>query len=153
MRDAEAARIAYQAAMTGQLLLTTLHATDAATAIARLLDMGAPPYLVRGATRAIVAQRLLRKLCECRQGNAAEPDCPHCNSVGYHGRVAIAEAVDLADPALARSIDSGYDRARFNEERRSAQSATLVDQAAELVQAGLTDQLEVDRVLGWEVGP
>lgn len=153
MRDAEAARIAYQAAMTGQLLLTTLHATDAATAIARLLDMGAPPYLVRGATRAIVAQRLLRKVCECRQGDAPRPDCPRCAGVGYHGRVAIAEAVDLADAALARSIDSGYDRARFNEERRAAQSATLMDQAAELVQSGLTDRLEVDRVLGWEVGP
>ncbi|QDT69350.1 Type II secretion system protein E [Planctomycetes bacterium MalM25] len=153
MRDAEAARIAYQAAMTGQLLLTTLHATDAATAIARLLDMGAPPYLVRGATRAIVAQRLLRKVCECRQGDAALPDCPRCDGVGYDGRLAIAESIDLADTALARSIDSGYDRARFNEERRAAQSATLMDQAAKLVHAGLTDQLEVDRVLGWEVGP
>ena len=152
MRDAEAARIAYQAAMTGQLLITTLHATDAATAIARLLDMGAPPYLVRGATRAIVAQRLLRRVCVCREGGDADPSCPLCAGVGYHGRVAIAEVVDLSDTTLAELIDRGYDRHRFNEKRRAARAEALLDQAARLVETGLTDQLEVDRVLGWEVG-
>lgn len=64
IRDAEVAKVAYQAAMTGQLVVTTFHASDSADALARLLDMGIPPYVLRGATRLLVAQRLLRRVCE-----------------------------------------------------------------------------------------
>ncbi|TWT41320.1 GspE/PulE family protein [Botrimarina hoheduenensis] len=149
IRDSETAHIAFQAAVTGQLVVTTFHANDAATAITRLLDMGAPAYMIRSATRAIVAQRLLRRLCtECRRA-ATHSNCQACGGIGYRGRVVVAEAVDLTTSTLADSIHPGYDRVQFAKELQDRQVACLRSQAADLVSAGVTDQLEVDRVLGW----
>ncbi|TWT90397.1 Type II secretion system protein E [Pseudobythopirellula maris] len=150
IRDATTAHTAYQAAVTGQLVVTTFHASDAATAITRLLDMGAPAYMIRAATRAIVAQRLLRKVCTACSKGESQKDCVACHGVGYRGRVAVAEAVDLSNSALADTVQTGYDRDRFVDELRSHQVASLRRQADELVAAGVTDRLEVDRVLGWE---
>ncbi|MEO5333236.1 MAG: GspE/PulE family protein [Magnetococcus sp. YQC-5] len=121
IRDGETARIAVQAALTGHLVLTTLHTNDAPGAIARLLDMGAEPYLVSSATSLVIAQRLARLLCtHCRHlappsmaeqkllvsmGYEGPPlaalwhpsKCPQCNHTGYKGRTVLYEMMPVDD--------------------------------------------------------
>lgn len=146
IRDAQTARIAYQAALTGQLVVTTFHASDAAAAITRLIDMGVPPYVVRGATRAVVAQRLLRRLCECTQ--AGEPvGCQACRGTGYRGRRPIAEAADLSGAPL-EEIREGCDRKQLHHSLVERGMQELGSQAEELVRSNVTSQLEMERVLG-----
>lgn len=102
IRDAEVARVAFQAAMTGQLVVTTFHATDAAEALARLSDMGIPPYVLRGATRLIVAQRLLRRICRsCSGAFSADPRDPQRSEalpVGPSQDVRPAAGMNQAPP-------------------------------------------------------
>ncbi|MEZ5823551.1 MAG: GspE/PulE family protein [Geminicoccaceae bacterium] len=121
-RDGETAEIAVHAALTGHLLLTTLHTNSAAGAVARLLDMGIEPYLLASVLRAVVGQRLVGKLCtECREAYSASevertilarsglemPDdltlyrpvgCRSCNEIGFVGRVGIFELLIVDDP-------------------------------------------------------
>ncbi len=123
IRDLETAEIAVQSALTGHLVLSTLHTNDALSAFARLLDMGLEPFLVASSVRAVQAQRLVRRLCE-RCATEAEPPqaileiaenlqarypallndaprwripkgCPHCRGSGYRGRVGIYELVEV----------------------------------------------------------
>ncbi len=106
IRDPATARIAFQAALTGQLVITTFHASNAATAISRLADMGVPPYVLRSAINSVVAQQLVRRLCDCAVEPAASDlsslglpvdkwrvpaGCPHCQQTGYLGRQVAAE--------------------------------------------------------------
>jgi type II secretory ATPase GspE/PulE/Tfp pilus assembly ATPase PilB-like protein len=147
IRDAETARIAYQAALTGQLVVTTFHAGDTATAIARLIDMGVPPYVLRGATRAIVAQRLVRRLCECSSPEQTS-GCDACRQTGYRGRRVIAEGVDFADAALTEVIREGYARHELQELLSEHGVRDLRSQAEALVAEGVTSRLELERVLG-----
>jgi type IV pilus assembly protein PilB len=115
MRDPESARIACRAALTGHLVLTTLHSSTAAEAIVRMEEMGLPAYLVRGTVTLVVAQRLLRRLCErCRDERETRPEerdafatvglaapefsrvargCPACDGRGYKGRIAVFETL------------------------------------------------------------
>lgn len=138
MRDNETVEIGLRGAITGHLVLTTLHTNDAVTSALRLIDMGAPGYLVASALRAVVAQRLVRRLCEhCRQ--PAEPDqaqatwlatlsgerpgehvyhtgrgCQSCNFTGYRGRIGVYELLELDQPmmdALRRDDAEGFARA------------------------------------------
>ncbi|MHC4106705.1 MAG: GspE/PulE family protein [Planctomycetota bacterium] len=119
IRDREVAEIAVQAALTGHLVFSTLHTNDSPTAITRLLDMGVKPFLVASSIQAVMAQRLVRILCEkCREPDP-EPDrrllrlvdisdeelakqpvyhavgCSHCGDIGYHGRKAIFEQMKM----------------------------------------------------------
>jgi type IV pilus assembly protein PilB len=115
IRDSETARVAVQAAMTGHLVLSTLHTNNAASAPVRLIDMGVEPYLVASSLLAVVAQRLVRKVCpQCKQklpvekgspthtflGNVSHaitaPGCYHCSYTGYSGRTAIAEILPIS---------------------------------------------------------
>jgi general secretion pathway protein E len=122
MRDLETARIAVQSALTGHLVLSTLHTNDAAGGVTRLLDMGLEEYLLTSTVNGILAQRLVRKLCpECKQGYTPSPDiidgmklrrfapagevvlykpvgCPACGGLGYRGRLAIIEFLQMTDP-------------------------------------------------------
>ena len=120
MRDLETARIAVQSALTGHLVLSTLHTNDAAGGITRLLDMGVEDYLITSTVNGILAQRLVRRLCEhCREAYEPLPEiahqlrplagdgdlrlyrghgCEHCGGTGYHGRLVIAEMLTLDDP-------------------------------------------------------
>ncbi len=105
VRDRETAEIAIQTAMTGHLVLSTLHTNDAASGATRLIDMGIDPYLVTSTVEVFVAQRLVRTICpSCRhevdgpQGSSfAGRGCPACNQTGYRGRVAICEFLPLRD--------------------------------------------------------
>jgi len=122
MRDLETAKIAVQSALTGHLVLSTLHTNDAAGGITRLLDMGLEEYLLSSTVNGILAQRLVRKLCpECKEPYVASPlvvedrrlrrfvpqgdivlykpvGCPACGGLGYRGRLAIIEFLLMTDP-------------------------------------------------------
>ena len=105
IRDRDTAAAAFNAALTGHLLLTTFHAGSAAGAIQRLMDMGVEPYLIRGSVLAVFHQRLLRRLCDCSQDAASEDarlgmpveraqvavGCPQCSGLGYRGRGVLVE--------------------------------------------------------------
>jgi type II secretory ATPase GspE/PulE/Tfp pilus assembly ATPase PilB-like protein len=110
IRDLETARIAIQAALTGHLVLSTLHTNDSASAITRLVDMGMEPYLLCSSILAIMAQRLVRRVCPvCKAGTAVLADaagsggpdvhsgCVHCSGTGYRGRSGIFELLAMSD--------------------------------------------------------
>ena len=174
IRDPEAAAVAIQAALTGQLLVTTFHATDAASALSRLGEMGIPPYAIRSAIHAIVAQRLVRRLCDCAIPDEAAPaeliallpslgiepqrlrrhrpdGCEACRSTGYLGRLALAEILDLRLQAIGAAILQRADAAAIRQAATSAGMIPLARRAAELVAAGQTSVSEVVRVFGFDV--
>ncbi|TWB32041.1 GspE/PulE family protein [Nitrospirillum bahiense] len=121
MRDGETTKVAVQAALTGHLVLSTLHTNDAAGAVPRLMDMGVDPYLLASTLNGVLAQRLVRTLCpHCRQPHALSAEaaaalglparlttvyravgCPACNGTGYRGRCAIAEWLPINDQVRA----------------------------------------------------
>lgn len=143
MRDKETAQIGLRGALTGHLVLSTLHTNDAVTSALRLVDMGAPPYLVASSLRGVIAQRLVRKICEnCRK--ELKPDkqeilwlqqltnkdiseltfyngkgCQACNHTGYKGRIGVFELLEMNTPmmdALRREDTEDFARcARENE--------------------------------------
>jgi MSHA biogenesis protein MshE len=171
MRDQETAEIGLRAAMTGHLVLSTLHTNDSISTVHRLLDMGAEGYLVASALRAVVAQRLVRKICDsCKTPHHPEPHelamisgllgnqhkhahflrgngCTHCNNTGYHGRVGVFEFLeldeDLAD-ALRREDASAF--ARFARQSRGFRS--FAQHALDYALQGITTFEEVIRVAG-----
>lgn len=124
MRDQETAEIGLRAAMTGHLVLSTLHTNDAISTAARLIDMGAPSYLVASSLSGILAQRLVRRICEsCSEPSELTPQaaaalkdelgdeanglqfhrgrgCSHCNGTGYLGRVGIFELLEMDEPLV-----------------------------------------------------
>ncbi|MDE2182799.1 MAG: type II secretion system ATPase GspE [Alphaproteobacteria bacterium] len=128
IRDLETAEIAVQAALTGHLILSTLHTNDAAGAVTRLRDMGVADYLLTSTLNGVVAQRLVRKLCpSCREPFVPLPDfmaklgitspqegffrargCPACNHTGYQGRTSIVEVLAVND-AIREAILKGGD--------------------------------------------
>lgn len=106
IRDPETADIAVQAAITGHLILSTIHTSDAASAVVRLMDMGIEPFRIASALNGVVAQRLVRKLCDCRQlvgSTFKAKGCPACYYSGYAGRTAIGEIMAL-DPEIKELI-------------------------------------------------
>jgi MSHA biogenesis protein MshE len=169
MRDAETAQIALRAALTGHLVLSTLHTNDAPSAAARLLDMGAPPFLLATSLSGVVAQRLVRRLCPvCAQPAPLQANerewlrdvlaagfdesvarlgtgCDHCNHTGYQGRIGIYELLEI-DGELARLLNAGNsaDFRTLASARMSGQ--TLRDEAVRLVREGRTSVAEAMRV-------
>jgi type II secretory ATPase GspE/PulE/Tfp pilus assembly ATPase PilB-like protein len=152
MRDRPTAEIALQAALTGQLAVTTFHAGDCRDAFNRLIDLGIPNYAVRNAVRLIVAQRLLRRLCSCAQTGDPEQDalpmglnverclrpvgCESCQQTGFRGRTLLAECQTVAD------LETASPPAVEND---------LWGSAKRLVELGITSPAEVIRVLGLPV--
>jgi general secretion pathway protein E len=149
MRDKPTAEIALQAALTGQLVVTTFHAGDCRDALNRLLDIGIPPYAVHNAVRLIVAQRLVRRLCDCSKPGDVEQDaqrlglkvaqcripgtCDECQHTGYRGRALVAEWQSLDRDGSTSAPRAGHD---------------LWSSALSLVESGITSAAEVVRVLG-----
>jgi type IV pilus assembly protein PilB len=160
MRDRESAQITMEAALTGHLVLSTLHTNDAASAPARLIDMGIEPYVVASAVDCVVAQRLARRLCPaCREPARAvldggdkvdvfEPQgCPRCRHTGYRGRIGLYEVMTMSDEIRALVVA----RAPAGEIARIAVAQgmrRLRDDGLEKVRAGDTSLAEVARVVG-----
>lgn len=163
IRDRTTAEIALQAALTGHLTLTTLHAGSAAEVIGRLLDMGLEPYAIRSGLRAVVAQRLVRRICPAcsrpstdgseRMGlpvaSARVPvGCDACGRTGYRGRLVLAELLVSDQDALATAILARADVHRLEGLARESGMVTRWRRACLAVEAGQTSPAEVRRVLG-----
>ena len=169
MRDQETAEIGLRAAMTGHLVLSTLHTNDSISSALRLADMGAEPYLVASALRGIIAQRLVRRVCTyCAKDHQPDPQehtwlesikgaqlsnatfkhgdgCTQCNNTGYRGRVAIHEMLVLDDDmlsALRRNDVDEFTKAS----KASPLYKSLLDSVVKLAVKGVTSLEEVYRI-------
>lgn len=167
MRDQETAEMGLRGALTGHLVLSTLHTNDAVTSTLRLIDMGAAPYLVASALRAILAQRLVRKVCQhCKEPYQPDeleqswlrhfraPDgltfwrgkgCQSCHYSGYKGRVGVFELLVIDKPladALRRDDSDEFSRLAYNK----ADFRTLGSMALDYARQGVTSLDEVIRV-------
>ena len=164
MRDTETAEIAIRAAITGHLVLSTLHTNDAASTVTRLVDMGVEPYMVATSLIGIVAQRLTKTLCpECKKPRMSTPDedklmgidhsvmvydaggCPKCNNTGYNGRTAIHEIL-LATARMQILITGGAKADEIAELAKEEGTLLLRDNVSKLVQEGRTSMEELIRV-------
>jgi len=141
IRDSETANIALQAAMTGHLVLTTLHANNAPTAIARLVEMGIAPYLLAGSINLIIGQRLIRTKCSHCQGKG----CEVCHKTGYKGRTAIVEVL-VPTKEIEELITKKAALRDFEETAHKLGMKTMSEDGMEKVAAGITSKEEVERV-------
>ena len=167
MRDTETAQIGLRAAITGHLVFSTLHVLNAASAPVRLLDMGVPRYMVATSLQAVIAQRLVRMICEsCPQDYTPSAQelkfvesewtgprgpfkrgrgCAHCNGSGYRGRVGVYEMLEMTPPlveAMAKDDVTGFMRAA----REEMGGHSFVQHAAALAAEGRTTLSEVMRI-------
>ena len=171
IRDAETANIAVQAALTGHLVLSTLHTIDAASAIARLDDLGVDRYKVAASLKGVIAQRLLRRLCEsCREHDDAVPGpalgrwlppevvrwrekgCAACGRTGFRGRIAVVESM-VSTPEIERAIASGSATETIADAARAGGMVRLWESGIERVTDGATSIGEVARVLDMPLPP
>jgi len=168
VRDTETAKIAVEAALTGHLVLTTLHTNDAASSVNRLVDMGVEPYLVASALDSILAQRLARRLCDrCKESKPASPEivtqmgldpetgpvtlyqavgCKSCSDTGYRGRVSINEVLLVSEEIQRMAVE----RRPSDEIKHLAVEQgmkTLRQDGMEKVKLGMTTLEEVLRVV------
>jgi general secretion pathway protein E len=142
IRDEETARIAVQASLTGHLVLSTLHTNDAASAVARLIDLGVEPFLVASSLSAVLAQRLLRRVHRSCLGRG----CPDCLETGYQGRVAVFELL-VMDAILRDMVTERVPVSRLRHAAVSRGMTTLAQASATLVAADTTTLEEVARVI------
>jgi len=141
MRDPETAAMAVQAAMTGHLVLSTLHTNDAISAIPRLIDLGVPPYLLAATLEGVLAQRLVRVVCEGCRGAG----CATCRGTGYRGRVGVFELLPITD-ACKDAIAVGASRAELRTVAEREGLRPLADDGYAKAAAGITTVEEVLRV-------
>jgi type IV pilus assembly protein PilB len=168
IRDIETAEIAVKAAQTGHLVLSTLHTNDSISAVTRLLDLGVPGYHIASAMTAIVAQRLLRRLCECHYVSPAKQEyvnalmaaglmeppethrvangCESCDFSGYRGRVGIYEMLRFNE-AIRHATRSGDHNDQMRTLARHNGIKFMQEYALELVRDGVTTLEEVQRVV------
>lgn len=151
VRDPVTAGIAIEAALTGHLVLSTVHAGSACGVISRLLDMGVEPYLLTSALKGVLNQRLVRQLCpHCRRQSDERTweaaGCDRCAGTGYHGRLLLAELLTL-DAGLRQAILARCDIATL-EAAAGGDRETIWASAAAAVTAGRTTREEIARVLG-----
>ncbi len=168
IRDGETAQIAMRAAITGHLVITTIHTEDAVTAIDRLKDMGVEPYLISAGLRGIISQRLLRRVCQsCREEYIPNEKlmaldvikmqpgrhfyhgkgCDQCFHTGYRGRIGAFEIL-LMNDELRKDITSGADKQTFRETAsRTSGYVTMLQNAEKLVEEGITTVEEVQRTI------
>lgn len=148
IRDRETAEIAMAAAVTGHLVLSTVHTTDAPGGITRLLHMGVPAHLVAGGLAGIVAQRLLRRSCG---GCGGHPEgCPRCHR-GYRGRTGVFEVLVVTE-GLREEIVRGGSAREFRRRARLGGMGSMSDDARRKVAEGITTPHEVVRVLPVDPG-
>jgi type II secretory ATPase GspE/PulE/Tfp pilus assembly ATPase PilB-like protein len=144
IRDRETAEIAMAAAVTGHLVLSTIHTVDAPGAITRLLDMGVAPYLLAGGLAGVVAQRLVRRLCK-RCGGRRGEGCSACPD-GYRGRTGVFQLLAMSD-ALREGVAQGASIGRIRRLATDGGMMELKDDAMRKVAEGVTTPHEVGRIL------
>jgi general secretion pathway protein E len=147
IRDTETAKIAIQASLTGHLVLSTLHTNSAAASITRLRNMGTEDFLIASTVRAIIAQRLVRKICNAHRGVEREAQCPICNGTGYAGRTVIFEILEFTDLVKA-AVTNGASDAEIEKLARNQGMLTLGESGQLLVERGETSAAEILRALG-----
>jgi type IV pilus assembly protein PilB len=166
IRDAETARTAIEAALTGHMVLSTLHTKDASSAVTRLTEMGIEPFLTASAVDCVVAQRLVRKLCTyCKKRTVVTVDalrgagfkadfdieayeptgCQRCNSTGYRGRTGLYEVMVVTDEIRALTVDRASGDLLAEQARKDGM-LTMRDDGLEGVRQGVTSIAEVARV-------
>ncbi len=172
IRDLETAQIAVRAALTGHLVLSTLHTNDAAGAITRLIEMGIEPFLVASAVNGVVAQRLVRRVCSCHRmepvqalsGDSSDLElvshlaleerpavlpracgCPACEQCGYKGRVALFEVLEVS-PAVRNLIVAKAPAADIRDQALKEKMELMIRDGVRKVLDGLTTLEEVRRV-------
>lgn len=149
IRDKETAQMAFQSALTGHMVLSTLHTNSAPGAFVRLIDMGVEPYLVNAAVEGVTAQRLLRKRCpDCGNEPAKREKCEPCRGLGYRGRIAVMEHAGLSAPVKRAITRDDADERIVREALDATGFEPMRAVADRLVRAGVTDEAEVIRVLG-----
>ena len=168
IRDAETAEIAIKAAQTGHLVLSTLHTNDSVSAVTRLLDLGIPGYQIAAALTGVIAQRLVRRLCNCRYSSTPtseyinslmmaglkEPPavqntpsaCEECDFSGYRGRAGIYELLVFNDP-IRHATRSGNQNDEIRTLARHNGMKFMQEQGLELVRDGVTTLEELQRVV------
>jgi MSHA biogenesis protein MshE len=168
MRDPETAQIALRAAMTGHMVLSTLHTNDAASTPVRLLDMGVPAFMVATSVQGVLAQRLVRKVCShCKAPHSVTPQeqvwlgraqadttaeagyvegsgCDRCHGTGYSGRRAIQELLEI-NTVLAEYLASNNPAEFVVAARKSLAGNSLRDHAIALARTGVTSLAEAMR--------
>lgn len=166
IRDEETAMLAVRAALTGHLVLSTLHSNSAIAALARLKDLGISPYLMSTSLKGVMAQRLIRRLCDfCKQPTNLEPDlmeefglspegsyfkagrCSHCQDTGYIGRDAISEIIPITDQ-LMRLIATDASLDQLEDACRSEGFTDIRSSGVKKVESGITSIEELIRVIG-----
>lgn len=166
IRDAETARVACQAAMTGHFVFTTLHANDSVTSLFRLLDLGVEAYFIASSLTASLSQRLVRVLCpKCKEAYMAEPDflrkiglppdrqvqlykavgCEACQGTGYQGRVGVFEVIEINDP-IRELLRTNPSLQAITDEAKKAGFRKLQDDGLAKVIKGVTSLKELVRV-------
>ncbi|ETP71468.1 type II secretory pathway, ATPase PulE/Tfp pilus assembly pathway, ATPase PilB [Lachnospiraceae bacterium JC7] len=167
IRDSETAEIAMRAAITGHLVITTIHTEDAVSAIDRLKDMGVAPYLIAAGLRGIISQRLLRRICKnCKEEEQVTPmkirmaglqeregrkfyhgrGCDMCFNSGYRGRIGDFEVLVMND-ALRQCITNNGDKQEFQRLAKETGYVTMLENADRLVDEGITTVDEVMRTV------
>jgi type II secretory ATPase GspE/PulE/Tfp pilus assembly ATPase PilB-like protein len=154
IRDAETAKIAIEAGLTGHLLMSTMHSGMPAGAFLRLLEMGIEPYQVTSSVSAVLNQRLIRKLCKkCKRkiksakGGFEAAGCDDCFNTGFKGRVLIAEMVQL-DGQLRKAILAKSDLDELETILKSKGHTNMLEDGERLVSEGITTQEELNKVCG-----
>lgn len=166
IRDAETAEVAVQAALTGHLVLSTLHTNDTASTVTRLRDMGVDPYKIAASLAGIVAQRLVRKICpNCRSSSYPTPEqaelvgyesipnqpfkygqgCNECFDTGYAGRQGVYEVLSV-DSRVREVVAKGGSIEDYRKELKYQGSSTLLEEARNLAEAGVSTIEEVIRI-------
>lgn len=174
-RDKETAQVAMEAALTGHMVFTTLHANDTATAVSRLCEMGVPPYLISASVIGVLSQRLMRRVCpECCKKTLSDPDneflrkysipshnianitkggtttsnekvCTTCGGTGYKGRVGVYEVLKI-DDAIRNLILNEKSADEIRDKSRERGMRTLLEYGMEMVRQGISTLEEVERV-------
>ena len=149
VRDRETAEIAMSAAVTGHLVLTTIHTVDAPSAIARLLEMGVPPFLVAGGVAGVVAQRLVRRACSRCQGRG-HSDCAVCTN-GYRGRSGVFEVL-VVDDEIRTAVTAGASIASLRTLARRNGMGSMARDARRQVAESVTTPHEAGKVIALTQG-
>jgi type II secretory ATPase GspE/PulE/Tfp pilus assembly ATPase PilB-like protein len=162
IRDRATAETVFQAALTGQLVLSSFHAGSSAEAIGRLLDLDVEPYLLRSGLLGVLTQRLVRRLCRCamisEEGDAGfglavgefhvPSGCVECRQTGYSGRLLLCESLDPRQGEIGRGILERVDTDALQARAITAGMVTIRERAVAAVRTAQTSPVEVRRVLG-----